>query len=180
MYFQYALVAKDSTILAEKSIIEWDYREVSLCILGNRLPEEEVLKIYKKPNTFYSITRPNGTTFISVCMSKIPENIQERFLLELEEKWNESQKFFKRIFSKKKDFGETEIAPLIHRYNEELKQKIDNYIAELEEQHRQYNIDYNQTVERLREAFRRGEELSRNESIPIRNSAATFHGNLSV
>lgn len=136
MYFQYALVAKDSTILADKSIINWDYREVSNCILGNLLSNENVFKLYKKPNTFYVIRRPDKTTFISVCISQIPENIQERFLLDLEKIWIEKNKWYNKLFSKKKDI-EIEINSLIQRYNDELNQKIQSYIEELENKCRQ-------------------------------------------
>lgn len=119
-----ALVANNSTILAEKQLIEWDYRETSLSILENRDPNENVVKFIKHPNRFYSVTKSDGTTFLSVCMSKIPEDIQERFIHDLEESWNEKQRWHVRLFTKKEDFGETQINSLLQRYNFEFDQRI--------------------------------------------------------
>lgn len=68
MYFQYALVAKNSTILAEKQLMEWNYRETSLSILENLDPNESVTKLIKHPNRFYSVTKSDGTTFLSVYL----------------------------------------------------------------------------------------------------------------
>lgn len=159
MYFQYALVAKDSTILAEKALIEWDYREISLSLLENRDPNEMVIKFEKKPNTYHSIIRPDGMVFLCVCMSKIPDHVQERFLHNLEEKWKEKQNWLVKLFSKKVDFGETEITSLIQKYNVELDEKIKSYVSELGERRNQLEEQKKEKSEQILEAFKRGAEL---------------------
>ena len=163
MYFQYALVANNSTILAEKQLIEWDYRETSLSILENRDPNENVVKFIKHPNRFYSVTKSDGTTFLSVCMSKIPEDIQERFIHDLEESWNEKQRWHVRLFTKKEDFGETQINSLLQRYNFELAGKIQTFKEELEERRKQLEEQKKKYQQKMTLAFKKGEEFQRIE-----------------
>lgn len=120
MFFQYALVARGTTPLAEFSLISGNHRNIALNILEKVDPKNPYYIHINGDNTFYTLTDPDHLTFLVMCSSKDKITSQTSFLQDLQEKWRRKYGNKARSFapsSKNHEFGSTEINSLLKQYN---------------------------------------------------------------
>lgn len=171
--FQYALVARGSTPLAEFSLVSGNHRNTALNILEKVDP--------KKPNSihdsgdksFYTLTDPDRTTFLVMCSSKVQRTVQANFLQDLQRKWRQKYGNKASTFapsSKNQEFGATEINSLLKQYNTSSQQKIAQVKQNLADTQEKMS-------QNIAQAFQRGDQLEimQQKSENIRDSAQVFH-----
>lgn len=173
MDFQYALVARGTTPLAEFSLVSGNHRSTALNILEKVDPKKPNSTFDTGGNTFFTLTDPDRTTFLVMCSSKVVRTLQTAFVQDLQRKWrskygNKASSFAPS--SKNQEFGSTEINSLLKQYNASNKQKLVQVKQNLQEAQDKMN-------ENLNTAFKRGEQLEimNQKSESIRDSAQAFH-----
>lgn len=126
MSFQYALVARGTTPLAEYSTIQGNYRPIAIKILENLNPATPRTMVEQAGHVFFAITDSDRVTFMCLTETNVSRQIQIAFLEEMQRKWrtrygNNSGSFMTN--SKDAEFG-PEMATLIRTYNSERAQKM--------------------------------------------------------
>ena len=173
MDFQYALVARGTTPLAEFSLVSGNHRSTALNILEKVDPKKPNSVHDNGGNTFYTLTDPDRTTFLVMCSASVPRTSQSAFLQDLQRKWRQRYGNKAGTFapsSKNQEFGSTEINALLKQYNTSTHQKLAQVKQNLQDTQEKMNQNISQ-------AFQRGEQLEimQKKSEDIRDSAQIFH-----
>lgn len=171
--FQFALVARGNTPLAEYSIVQGNYRNIALKMLESLDPKSPSAIVEQGKNVFYSQTDPDRMTFLCLCDSAVQPTLRQNFIEELQRKWRQRYGNSAVSFapnSKNNEFGATEIRNLIENFNKERNSKIADIKANLT--NAQEKMTQNLTM-----AFARGEQLNimEQKAENIKDSAQTFH-----
>lgn len=171
--FQYALVARGSTPLAEYSIVQGNYRNIALRMLESLDPKSPNAIVEQGKNIFYSQTDPDRMTFLCLCDSQVQPTLRAGFIEELQRKWRQRYGNSAVSFapnSKNNEFGATEIRNLIDSFNKERNAKLAAVKQNLQDA--QEKMTQNLTM-----AFARGEQLNimEQKAENIKDSAQTFH-----
>lgn len=171
--FQYALVARGTTPLAEFSLVSGNHRSTALNILEKVDPKKPNSIHDSGSNSFYTLTDPDRTTFLVMCSAKVQRTVQANFLQDLQRKWRQKYGNKASTFapsSKNQEFGATEINSLLKQYNTSSQQKIAQVKQNLADTQEKMN-------QNIAQAFQRGDQLEimQQKSENIRDSAQVFH-----
>lgn len=169
--FQYALVARGATPLAEFSIVGGNSRNIAIKMLENIDPKTPRAVVEQSQHVFMTITEPDRVTFLVLTDKAVSPAARLSFLNDLKSKWRQRYGNSAGGFapnSKNAEFG-PEMAALIHNYNSDKFAKITTIKQNLEQT--QDTMTQNLTM-----ALARGEQLNVMETKAenIKDSAATF------
>jgi tetrahydromethanopterin S-methyltransferase subunit F len=169
--FQYALVARGTTPLAEHSISSANHRLLVLKMLESLDPKKTRGIVEQATGIVLSLTEPDRMTFVCVVNRQISSAAGYSFLDELKGAWrkrygNSGSNFAPN--SKNEEFR-SEIDALFRNYNSQSYQKLNQIKANLD-------AAQSQMTQNLTMALARGEQLSNMETKAedIRASAQTF------
>jgi len=170
--FQYTLVARGTTPLAEFSLVTGNNRAIAVKMLENIDPKTARAVVEQGEYIFMTLTEPDRITFLILTEKTVASSARISFLEDLKNKWrsrygNSAAGFAPN--SKNAEFGQTEMAALIRNFNSGLYQKIGAAKANLE-------ATQDQMTQNLTMALARGEQLSvmASKAENIRDSASTF------
>lgn len=171
--FQYALVARGSTPLAEYSLVTGNSRSVAVKMLENIDPKSPRAIVEQGQHVFMTLTDQDRITFLVLTDKTVAQGNRISFLNDLKNKWrarygNSANGFGAN--SKNSEFGQTEIAALLRNYNSNQFAKLGQIKQNLED-------TKEVMTQNLTMALARGEQLSVMEAKAenIKDSAATFH-----
>jgi vesicle-associated membrane protein 7 len=170
--FQYALVARGTTPLAEYAVVAGNSRAIVLKMLESLDPNKSRGIVEQAGGIILSLTDPDRITYVCVVDRQINSSAGYAFLDEVKGKWRQRYGNSAGSFapsSKNAEFGNTEIAAIMRNYNSQSFQKINQIKQNLESA--QTEMTQNLTM-----ALARGEQLSNMETKAedIRSSARTF------
>jgi vesicle-associated membrane protein 7 len=170
--FQYALVARGTTPLAEYAVVSGNSRSIVLKMLESLDPKKNRGIVEQANGVILSLTDPDRLTYVCVVDRQISSAAGYSFLEELKAKWrarygNSAGSFAPS--SKNAEFGNSDMAALMRNYNSQSFQKLNQIKANLESAQEQM-------TQNLTMALARGEQLSNmeNKAEDIRNSAQSF------
>ena len=170
--FQYALVARGATPLAEYSLVSGNSRMIAIKMLENIDPKTPRAVVEQAGHVFMTLTEPDRVTFLVLTDKAVSPASRLSFLNDLKSRWrarygNSAAGFAPN--SKNSEFGQTEIAALMRNYNSDKYQKITQIKSNLES-------TQDQMTQNLTMALARGEQLNVMEAKAenIKDSAATF------
>jgi vesicle-associated membrane protein 7 len=170
--FQYGLVARATTPLAEYTPVTGNFTNVAIRMLEAIDPNKPRGIVEQGEFMFLSLTDPDRMSYLCVVQKQVNVQTGYAFLEDLKSKWvqrygRSASSFAPR--SKNTEFGQTEIASLLRTFNSPSNQKISQIHANLEE-------TQNKMTQNLTMALARGEQLSvlADKADNIRESAATF------
>jgi hypothetical protein len=170
--FQYALVARGVTPLAEYSVVTGNARTIALRMLESLDPQKPRGIVEQNSGVFYTLTEADRTTYLCLTNKGISASTAAKFLDDLKAKWRARYGNSGSLFapnSKNAEFGQTEIAQLFRNLNSQSALKLNQI---------QVNLDATQAqmTENLTMALARGEQLNVMEAKAedIRHSAQTF------
>jgi hypothetical protein len=170
--FQYGLVARGTTPLAEYSLSEGNFTAIAIRMIEAIDPKTPRATVDQSDYVFLSLTEPNRMTYVCVIEKAISHQTGFQFLEELKCKWQQRYGSSPPSFSAKSkntEFGQSEIASLIRTFNSSSNQKIAQIKSNIEE-------TQNTMTQNLTLALARGEQLSimSDKAENIRESASTF------
>jgi hypothetical protein len=170
--FQYGLVARGTTPLAEYSLATGNFTTIAIRMIEAIDPKSPRAIVEQNNYVFLSETEPNRMTYLCVIEKAVSVQSGYQFLGELKRKWtqrygNSASSFAAR--SKNTEFGQSEIASLIRTFNSSSNQKIAQIKSNIEE-------TQNTMTQNLTMALARGEQLSvmSEKAENIRESAQSF------
>lgn len=173
MSFNYALVARGTTPLAEFAQIQGNFRSIAIKMLENIDPKTPRAVVEQGQYVFMTLSDPDHVTYLCLTDNTVPTDQRISFLDSLKSKWrqrygNNASQFAAN--SKDAEFGRSEIAALIRQFNSTSNQKISTIKSNLRD-------TQDQMTQNLTMALSRGEQLSVMESKAenIKESADTFH-----
>ncbi|KAK8878499.1 hypothetical protein M9Y10_005274 [Tritrichomonas musculus] len=171
--FQYALVARGTTPLAEYALVQGNQRNIAIKMLESLDPKTPNAIVEQGKSIFYSLTDPDRMTFLALCDAGVTPTLRSSFLEELQRKWRQKYGNSAASFapnSKNNEFGATEIRNLLTSFNTERNAKLAQAKQNLQET--QEKMTQNLTM-----AFARGEQLNimEQKAENIKDSAQTFH-----
>jgi vesicle-associated membrane protein 7 len=170
--FQYALVARGFSPLAEYSVVTGNFRAIAVKMLENLDPKKPRAVLEQNTGVFHTLTESDRITYLCLTDKGISASAAASFLDDLKAKWrgrygNSGSSFAPN--SKNAEFGQTEIAQLFRNFNSQSAQKLNQITS---------NLDATQTqmTQNLTMALARGEQLSvmEGKAEDIRASAQTF------
>jgi hypothetical protein len=170
--FQYALVARGTTPLAEYSVSTGNSRAVVLKMLESLDPGKPRAIVEQAAGNILSLTDPDRISYACVVDRQVSSSAGYSFLDELKGKWRQRYGNSAGSFapsSKNTEFGNTEIASLMRNYNSQSFAKLNQIKANLESAQ-------TEMAQNLTKALARGEqlELMETKAEDIRNSAQSF------
>jgi hypothetical protein len=170
--FQFAMVARGTTPLAEFGVASTNSRGIVLKMLESLDPKKMRGIVEQPHHLILSLTDPDRMTYVCVVDRQISIGAGYSFLDKVKAKWrarygNSGSSFAAN--SKNAEFGDTEIATLMRNYNSESFQKINQVIGNLE-------AGQTQMMQNLTMALTRGKGLTDMEEKAelMRRSAETF------
>lgn len=171
--FQYALVARGTTPLAEYTLVQGNHRNIAIKMLENLDPKNPSAIVEQGKNIFFTMTDPDRMTFLCLCDSSVPATLRSNFLEELKRKWRQKYGNSAAGFgpnSKNDEFGRTEIKNLLTSFNSERNAKLAQAKGYLQD-------TQDKMTQNLTMAFMRGEQLNimEQKAENIKDSAQTFH-----
>jgi vesicle-associated membrane protein 7 len=170
--FQYALVARGVSPLAEYSVVTGNVRTIAVKMLENLDPKKPRGILEQSNGVFHSLADPDRITYMCLANKGISASVATKFLDDLKSRWrgrygNSGLSFAPN--SKNAEFGSTEIAQLFRNYNSQTAQKLN-------EIHRTLDDTQALRTQTLTMALIRDEQLTvmEGKAEDIRASAESF------